>query len=298
MNDRLALAPGPARPAPAVCAFRARPVGLGRPHKAAVVTFWCYVLATIVAILLGASVAWGGCPTTYSTYSYPSYSYFPGYSTSYYSTPTYYQAPTVVEKTVVKEVPVPYVAPVAFLYYGGMYSPGLAAAQMPKGGGSPDAQVPAASAQPDKLDQILSAVRDTSAKVDSIDGRLRSVEAWRQSVSQPQQPVPSAAPQQPPKKMKPAAEPAKQQGAYLSPGEVRREAMAYYGRACASCHEQATAKKNGGGFVLLQGGNKVELSARAKARMIEYVVSERRCPPEGHPQPTAREMLLVRADNQ
>ena len=222
MSDRVSL--GPARPVPAVCAFRGRPRGLGRVDKSALVTFWAYLLATAVAISLGASVAWGGCP--------PTHSYLPTYQTSYYQTPAYYQAPTVVEKVVVKEVPVPYVAPVAFLYYGGMYSPGLAAA-MPKSGGDPGVQVPAAPVQPDKLDQILSAVRDTSAKVDSIDGRLRDVEAWRRTVSQPRPTPPAAAP-----KMKPAesSSPAKQ-GAYLSPDEIRREAVGYYQRACAQCHE-------------------------------------------------------------
>jgi cytochrome c553 len=267
-------------------------------------------LSTLLLTALGA--CWPGPALAQSCY--PGVTTYQSYAPSYsYQT---YQAPVKVVKEyveVVKQVEKPvYLAyPIYQPVYGSMYIP---PANMPvkNGDQGPRESAPNGNGEA-KLDQILNAVQGLASRVDGIEADVRALKGGRAAPyeaprHQPRPEPPAEAPKAPPpaKLKAPAKEPPDDpdgQVRLLPMREVQRLAVAYYASACARCHEAATARKEGNGFVLLEGGKKAQLSARQRRAMAEKVAAGQasEMPPPGNAHgirpPTRWQAALVRRDN-
>lgn len=186
-----------------------------------------------------------------------------GYVTSY-SYPTY-QAVQVVKQ--VEKVVVPVYTPVAVPVYQAFYVPGYVPPAE-----TPQKQMPQASAQAESdLQQVLSAIRGVNSKVDSIDARLRSVEARTGALS-PQSSGGVAAPPTPassPTTLPPARQP------------TAAEGLTVLTNRCAQCHEAKVAAKVGKGVVLMSGANVATFSDRTLSRALK-VLGKGTMPPAPH----------------
>lgn len=192
-----------------------------------------------------------------------------GYAASYsYSYPTYSYAPVVQQVTKVEKVVVPVYTPVAVPVYQAFYVPGyVPPADMPQ------KQMPsqAAQAPSGELQQILSAIQGVNNKVDSIDVRLRSVEARTGGLSTPATggaaapPSPASSPTTLPPQRQPTA----------------AEGLTVLTNRCGQCHESKVAAKAGKNVVLTNGPNAATLSDRTLVRALK-VLGKGTMPPPPH----------------
>lgn len=197
---------------------------------------------TILTLLLIAGVCSAQCGTHYS----PTFSYS-------------YPAVQVVKQVVQEKPVVPVYTPVAVPVYQAFYVPGytppVAASEMPQKQ-MPQAQA-TGSASSD-LQQILSAIQGVNNKVDSLDVRLRAVEAGGRSS------LPGATPS-----------PAPPPSPHAAPrGDARQptaaDGLVVLNNKCAQCHETKTATK-GRNVVLLQGKTAAKWSDRTLVQFLKVL---------------------------
>lgn len=159
----------------------------------------------------------------------------------------------VKEVVVKKEVVVPVIAPVAVY----AVTPAYAAVYVPPVAAAPAMPAPATAPQPSsELQQVLSAINGVNSKVDSIDARLKAVEAKGGG---------AAVPPPPPDKVDPFA-PKPQ--ALTKPQAPATAMLALVGAKCAQCHDDKVSADKGGGFSMVKDGQLLKLDDRQLRKTI------------------------------
>lgn len=164
-------------------------------------------------------------------------------------------ATPVVAQVVKKEVIEPVYVPVAVPVYQAFVVPSYVPPQEPK------APMPQSAPSGD-LQEVLSAIRGVHSKVDSIDARLRAVEAKTGGAG----PAPAVNPVP-----NPAAAPGRQPTA--------ADGLSVLNNKCAQCHEASNAAK-GGNLTLTKGKEVAGWSDRTTVRFLKVLGRGTMPPPD------------------